>query len=54
MPSSTIVGVSPGTIHHVVAAIGINAIDTELPTTVMPSQRTVEILQAEEFLILVG
>ena len=53
MPSSTIVGVSPGTIHHIVAAIGINAIDTELPATVTPSQRTIEILQAEEVLILI-
>jgi hypothetical protein len=54
MPSSAIIGISPGTIHHKVAAIRINTIDTELPTTVTPSQRTIEILQTKEFLILVG
>jgi hypothetical protein len=53
MPSSAIIGISPGTIHHKVAAIRIDTVDTELPATVTPSQRTIEILQAEEVLILI-
>jgi hypothetical protein len=36
-----------------VAAIWIYTVDPELPTTITPSQRTIEILQSEEFLVLV-
>ena len=36
------------------SAIGIYTINAELPATIAPSQRTIEILDTEEFLILIG
>jgi hypothetical protein len=36
------------------SAIGIYTINAELPATIAPTQRTIEILYTEEFLILVG
>jgi hypothetical protein len=54
MPSSTIAGVSPGAVQHVMTAIGIDAVNPELPTAFMPSQRTIEILHPHEVLVLQG
>jgi hypothetical protein len=52
MTASTIAGISPWAIHHEVGAIGIYTVDPEFPAAIMPSQRTIEILLAEEVLIL--
>jgi hypothetical protein len=54
MPSSTIAGVSPGTVQHIMAAVGIYTVDSELPAAIMPSQRAIEILQTKESLVLEG
>jgi hypothetical protein len=53
MAASAIAAVCPGTIHHEVTTVWINTIDPELPATIAPSQRTIEILQSEEVFVLV-
>jgi hypothetical protein len=54
MAASAIAAVCPGAIHHEVAAIRIYTVDPELPAAVTPSQRTIEILQPEEVLVLIA